>query len=119
MRYIRTKDKIIDAKKQAKKYGMTLEEYFKAFPFTYSEKANNIEVLCDEIVAVPHNLEKPMLGRIEVPASGGIEYPMFLNQKTGWYHDLYSFVGVYGAIWTDKGLKYVAKLNKKGDFELL
>lgn len=26
---------------------------------------------------------------------------------------------VYGAIWTDKGLKYVAKMNEKGEFELL
>lgn len=26
---------------------------------------------------------------------------------------------IYGAIWTDKGLIYVAKMNKKGDLELL
>ena len=28
-------------------------------------------------------------------------------------------VVTYGAIWTDKGLIYVAKMNKKGEFELL
>ena len=27
--------------------------------------------------------------------------------------------GVYGAIWTDKGLIYVAKMNNKGEFKLL
>lgn len=26
---------------------------------------------------------------------------------------------IYGAIWTDKGLIYVAKLNEKGDLELI
>lgn len=26
---------------------------------------------------------------------------------------------IYGAIWTDKGLIYVAKMNEKGEFELL
>ena len=26
---------------------------------------------------------------------------------------------IYGAIWTDKGLTYVAKINEKGEFELL
>lgn len=26
---------------------------------------------------------------------------------------------IYGAIWTDKGLVYVAKMNSKGKFELL
>ena len=28
-------------------------------------------------------------------------------------------VDLYGAIWTNEGLSYVAKLNDKGDFELL
>lgn len=26
---------------------------------------------------------------------------------------------VYGAIWTDKGLQFVARMNSKGEFELL
>jgi len=26
---------------------------------------------------------------------------------------------IYGAIWTDKGLIYVAKMNDKGEFELI
>ena len=26
---------------------------------------------------------------------------------------------IYGAIWTDKGLKYVAKMNEEGELELL
>lgn len=30
----------------------------------------------------------------------------------------YNYI-VYGAMWTDKGLIYVAKMNKKGEFELL
>ena len=27
--------------------------------------------------------------------------------------------GIYGAIWTDKGLIYVAKMNENGEFELI
>lgn len=47
----------------------------------------------------------------------------------GDYRDIYTRVSdrnynleafsVYGAIWTDKGLIYVAKMNEKGEFELL
>ena len=27
--------------------------------------------------------------------------------------------GIYGAIWTKRGLKYIAKLNEEGEFELI
>ena len=44
---------------------------------------------------------------------------MFIYDKT----DMKWFVekgdNVYGAIWTDKGLIYVAKMNDKGELELL
>ena len=32
---------------------------------------------------------------------------------------LYNLTCIYGAIWTDKGLIYVAKMNEKGELELL
>ena len=125
MEYIRTKDNIYELKEP---YYVDKANHlcwrFSLLPLAIHDmgeiikQADTIEELCDEFVAVPHNLEKPMLGRIEVPTSGG-DYPMFLNQKTNWYHDLYSFVGVYGAIWTDKGLQFVARMNSKGKLELL
>lgn len=112
MRYIRTKDKIIDAKKQAKKYGMTLEEYFKAFPFANSEKANTIEELCDEFVAIYKDENKS--ARV-LETFGDYrqldEKQLIYNIKNGW--------NIFGAIWTNKGLIYVAKMNDKGELELL
>ena len=32
---------------------------------------------------------------------------------------IYKIIAKYGAIWTDKGLIYVAKMNEKGELELL
>ena len=35
------------------------------------------------------------------------------------YNAIQGINEIYGAIWTDKGLIYVAKMNEKGEFELL
>lgn len=69
------------------------------------KEANTIEELCDEFVIVHQN---PYCTE-----------HYLADEKT----DLKAtkeFIGeVYGAIWTDKGLIYVAKMNDKGEFELL
>ena len=68
---------------------------------TYLEKENvlvqadTIEELCDEFVVIVDGKHY-----IRVPASN----PNFQT---------------YGAIWTDKGLIYIAKMNDKGELELL
>ena len=65
--------------------------------------ADTIEDLCDEFVCV-------------------------LNEKTHWLSPFKTFeiakeqdnyTDLYGAIWTSKGLIYVAKMNEKGELELL
>ena len=63
------------------------------------KQADTIEELCDEFVVVIEN--KPHL----IPRE-------WLKQEI--------IVDVlYGAIWTEWGLKYVAKMNDKGELELL
>lgn len=111
--YIRTKDgRIIDTTKypehpaswsvQASDYALTIKQ------------SENLEELCDEII---------------------VEYKDCCEKKTylynGTFEDLrkthryyYSykfspFFKYYGAIWTEKGLIYVAKMNEEGELELI
>lgn len=76
--------------------------------------ADTIEDLCDEFV-----LDHPLFGD-----SCKCLYHSFEKAKNGIKkrsdnaHNLYDF-NIYGAIWTELGLKYVAKMNDKGELELL
>lgn len=70
--------------------------------------ADTIEELCDEFVWVSVNGE-------------------YHNRKANTYgletskmhRNSSQIKEIYGAIWTDKGLIYVAKMNEKGELELL
>ena len=64
------------------------------------KKADTIEELCDEFVT---------------------SYIDGFHQLTSFPSKVDAILGhsVYGAIWTDKGLIYVAKMNDKGELELL
>ena len=65
----------------------------------YIEKqADTIEELCDEFIGIVGNMHRQLTGT---------------NIRSWNDHT------VYGAIWTDKGLIYVAKMNDKGELELL
>lgn len=105
MKYIRTKDTIYKVRKPA------LDEYlWEDSTYVYGhehiknseiiEQADAIEELCDELVGIDDG--KPQMLRF---------VPYACSQ--------YWNGGVYGAIWTDKGLIYVAKMNEKGELELL
>lgn len=65
------------------------------------KQADTIEELCDELVYNHQILSKEDKNNKE-----------YLSQ-------LYCFNDIYGAIWTDKGLIYVAKLNSEGVLELI
>lgn len=75
-------------------------------PNDLGKVADTIEELCDEFVMNTHltyytnSHLKDLL----------LEYDKF-HIKDG--------IAIYGAIWTDKGLIYVAKMNDKGELELL
>lgn len=69
------------------------------------DTSDNIEELCDEFV-VCYN-----------------EKTICQFAKSVWNYDEIKYLGMgndfYGAIWTDRGLIYVAKMNEKGEFELI
>ena len=98
MKYIRTKDEIQalyidDFTEEGKEY------------YTNCKIADTIEELCDEFVIDYKLVERhQFLGKIKLTEMAKV---------------LLSGKRVYGAIWTDKGLIYVAKMNDKGELELL
>lgn len=106
MRYIRTEDGCILEK------GKVLHNISKAYGVKDIKQANTIEDLCDMFV-----------GYIEINGSKedlSIKMSDDLNDFNA--IDRLMFVkegGLYGAIWTEWGLKYVAKMNDKGELELI
>ena len=114
MKYIRTKDgRIIDVEKRYAEYLdqnrnrkniYTKEELMGVLYRNLEPKqADTIEELCDEFVRIAGNNRHDTVS-LELGKQYKIAYP---NIK------------VYGAIWTDKGLIYVAKMNDKGELELI
>ena len=88
-KYVRTKDRVYEI-------NPTLtDEQIDISLGKNTPRADAIEELCDEFVVIVDGKHY-----IRVPASN----PNFQT---------------YGAIWTEKGLIYVAKMNEKGELELL
>jgi len=118
MKYIRTKDGIFEVyfvkdngvNIGTKAYFETKDKSFFLHDFIPNEKiikqADTIEELCDEFVWVTPEGEH----HIKPKTGDGLWY-LCCDYKKG--HQ------IYGAIWTDKGLIYVAKMNDKGELELL
>lgn len=96
MKYIRTKNGIYEPK--TKMMFNHIKEY---------KEADTIEELCDEFVLVEKMRE------------------VIYHHKSSKFADFKSIAllneryTLYGAIWTDKGLIYVAKMNDKGELELI
>ena len=103
MKYIRTKDGIYENKPLEKHLG---KRRGKGFEIVFKEQdiikqADTIEELCDEFV---------------IKGTRGLYLGIPLQEC-----ELRNIpiTQIYGAIWTDKGLIYVAKMNEKGELELL
>ena len=75
--------------------------------------ANTIEELCDEYVVFNPTVEQKEY-LVEWLGKDKIKY------KTGQQQEgfIVSYETLFGAIWTEWGLKYVAKMNDKGELEL-
>ena len=96
--YIRTKDgRILDFDKlnEVSKLSIDMSEE----PIRESD---TIEELCDRFVAKTCDITEYWVEKKLECAK------MYCGVET-----------IYGAIWTDKGLIYVAKMNDKGDLELI
>lgn len=120
MRYVRTKDGRIVKIGEQTDIGYekgTFEVHNRtgivAFyePIEVLKTADTIEELCDEFVAVRKSDNTAHLGKIE--------NTYWFYEQTGWVGRVENYKVIYGAIWTDKGLIYVAKMNNKGELELL
>lgn len=107
MKYIRTKEgRIIDLEKRYKDYLNNEErkqktknrlKFYKQCHHNVLKQSDNIEELCDCF-------------------SCGIETVKDISVARGWNINNRQ---IYGCILTDKGLIYVAKMNNKGELELL
>ncbi len=106
MKYVRTKDKIILNPAPLDcgncEYGTYMGEDAK--------QANTIEELCDEIVVITEYGNKTHREVFSIDKYSVIIAKSYLKLKTP--HK------IYYAIWTNKGLIYVAKMNDEGVLEL-
>ena len=119
MKYIRTKDRIreiiedfggsCNVKSTYPKGRPSIDNFTVVSGVRFAPRADTIEELCDEFVVIYNESRK------------------FTKPFTSVYcdikdvlkeHDL-SECKIYGAIWTELGLKYVAKMNAEGELELL
>ena len=112
MKYIRTKDGIFEVVKEdgdwleiTSNFEREMQCHCVIKKHAVIKQSDTIEELCDEFVAVvndntqQHQFMKPF-----------DYYMRSLNQKD---------VSLFGAIWTEWGLKYVAKMNEDGRLCLL
>lgn len=107
MKYIRTKDgRIIDfdSLTETAKASVSMDAMEKSCAF---EIADTVEELCDEIVEI-------IDGKAQVVYADISFNDLAIAKIRGKNNAI-----IYGAIWTDKGLIYMAKMNNKGELELL
>lgn len=132
MKYVRTKDNIYEivndygsscaVKSKGKRGRTAIDGFIVKYGLSYAPRADTIEELCDRYVVINQcnktkwvYTKKQFKKRVErnkTHIGGRDTYAdrlMYLLE----YND------VYLAIWTDKGLIYVAKMNDKGELELL
>ena len=106
MKYIRTKDgRVLESEINDNRKSLGYE------PIPFINQADTIEDVCDEFVCDHNNGIRVIQFKEHKPqfpfCEDTIDYLKRNNQT------------FYGAIWTDKGLIYVAKMNDKGELELL
>lgn len=75
---------------------------------TIIKEADTIEELCDEFVVVDN--ERHFIEHYDLDLED-----KYLRKR----YCLSSDYKIYGAIWTEWGLKYAAKMNEKGELELI
>ena len=106
-KYIRTQDGVYEIKDGL---NQTSKEIQIALINGDYKQSDTIEELCDEFV---YYNPKTLIEKYRY------DYYHNLSEKD---HDLKWLKGgkiIYGAIWTDKGLIYVAKMNDKGELVLI
>lgn len=105
-KYIRTEDTIYKLKDLQK------VAYLRNYDFSEYSRANTIEELCDKFVCILPN-EQPYWQLYRM-------FRTFEEIKNNHLNVIKTEpkAECYGAIWTSKGLIYIAKMNDKGELEL-
>ena len=119
MRYIRTKDGIYDTTKGL--YTPSIKMFAIGTKTIYNDdiikQADTIEELCDEFVfnsdVSSYVIDKKHIEHIKETILKIYKE----NDETDYVKAMHP--KFYGAIWTSKGLIYVAKMNEKGCLELI
>ena len=113
MKYIKTKEygicKIINEDKHALSYENS-DVIGCLWKDSYKDKiqyADTIEELCDQFVLLDHKKDFLLANN---------NFPVI---KEIWENNRNTEIYIYGAVFTDKGLIYVAKMNDKGELVLL
>ena len=115
MRYIRTKDGIYDETEHRhtiKNGKVSIMGIFYEF-----KQADTIEELCDEFVIIRRDDNTFALAKYY--PDDKTFYVKTADEEVSLSGCLMYGYEIYGAIWTEWGLKYVAKMNEKGELELL
>ena len=112
MKYIRTKDSIYKVESETcHKKGYYIDRYEEdvILKDQVIKQSENLEELCDEFVCYSECFNRSY-------------YFIYKNSYDELKSDVQMFspnYSAYGAIWTSKGLIFVARMNDKGDFELI
>ena len=111
MSYIRTKNRIyetegtfLDNNGKWKYYNILEDDMAIILRSQIIKQSDTIEELCDRYVVIDKETKEV------------VNIVTFLAYAKLWSSCKYD---IYGAVWTDKGLIYVAKMNDKGDLELI
>ena len=120
-KYIRTKTKIEEIETALS--NKELFDYLKQFD-NYKDDlimvADTIEELCDEFVWKWNEKEFPYsTARQYNRYSGYGDLKRAIRQEENYGKYINHEYQIYGAVWRDEGLIYVAKINDKGELELL
>ena len=105
--YIRTKDGIYKVESETYgKQGYFIDRYEEDVILKKQviKQSENIEELCDRFVVMDKETKEVM------------NIVSFLAYAKLWAYCKYN---IYGAVWCEWGLKYVAKMNDKGDLALI
>ena len=118
--YIRTKDGVYDTSKGL--YTSSIKMWAIDAVTIYDDqiirKSENLEELCDEFVGLVKSKSNDfVIMRVMAHSLKELKESLKTELNGKIYQSHYDIV--YGAIWCSKGLIYVAKMNDKGELELI
>ena len=127
MKYIRTRYGIFDLSRfkfqkgdiDQSKVGSRQDCYWEQHNIEYcSHKC----IWVKDIIAQADTIEELIEGIVAIRKSDNFKLlytNTYIEEAIKYYKGKLKDFNVFGAIWTDKGLIYVAKINNKGELELL